>query len=51
MAINNTTVDPYSPKRGYYECYDCGERETSVDSRTECESCGGEVRNIAVPRE
>ncbi|WP_155120563.1 rubrerythrin-like domain-containing protein [Haloprofundus marisrubri] len=51
MAIYNAPVDPYSPERGYYECLTCGSRETSTDHLTTCSSCGGDVRNLAVPRE
>lgn len=51
MTLNNAEVDPYSPERGYYECLVCGERRTSDEPVSVCESCGGDVRNIAVPRE
>ena len=51
MAINNATVDPYTPERGYYECSACGGRTTSTDRLTECPDCGGAVQNIAVARE
>lgn len=51
MVLNNASVDPYSPNRGYFECLDCGNRETSEETLTECDDCGGELRNIAVPRE
>jgi rRNA maturation endonuclease Nob1 len=51
MTLNNAEVDPYSPERRYYECRSCGERWTSDDPVPACESCGGNVRNIAVPRE
>ncbi|MFC6726853.1 rubrerythrin-like domain-containing protein [Halobium palmae] len=51
MVLHNATVDPYSPERGYFECLDCGTRETSEGLISECADCGGEVRNIAVPRE
>ncbi len=51
MPGNSTALDPYRPTRGYYECLVCGDRATSVDSVSECERCGGEVRNIAVARE
>ena len=42
--------DPYTPTRSYYECLDCGHRETA-DSLETCPDCDGRVRNIAVPRE
>jgi Zn finger protein HypA/HybF involved in hydrogenase expression len=51
MVINNATVDPYTPERGYFECLTCGDRTTSTDRLTECPDCGGTVQNIAVARE
>ena len=42
--------DPYTPDRSYYECRDCGYRETS-ESLGSCPECGGRTRNIAVARE
>ncbi|MFB1062943.1 MULTISPECIES: rubrerythrin-like domain-containing protein [unclassified Natrinema] len=42
--------DPYTPERAYYECLDCGHRETT-DSLESCPECHGRVRNIAVARE
>jgi Zn finger protein HypA/HybF involved in hydrogenase expression len=51
MVINNSTVDPYSPSRGYFECLVCGSRTTSETRLTECPECAGSVQNIAVPRE
>lgn len=52
MMIDNTSVDPYRPTRGYYECSACGTRTVS-DTRVElCPDCGhARVQNIAVPRE
>ncbi|MFB6168812.1 MAG: rubrerythrin-like domain-containing protein [Haloferacaceae archaeon] len=51
MVVHRTTVDPYRPDRGLYECRRCGAR-TRSDSRVEaCEDCNGSVRNIAVSRE
>ncbi|AEH37851.1 rubrerythrin-like domain-containing protein [Halopiger xanaduensis] len=43
-------TDPYSPDRSYYECRDCGHRETA-ESLESCPECDGVVRNIAVARE
>jgi rRNA maturation endonuclease Nob1 len=43
--------DPYDPTRSYYECSDCGRRFTTQDHEATCEECGGDLRNIAVPRE
>ncbi|RKD97175.1 rubrerythrin-like domain-containing protein [Halopiger aswanensis] len=43
-------MDPYSPDRSYYECRDCGYRETA-ESLEACPECDGAVRNIAVARE
>lgn len=51
MVENLTTIDPYSPSDGYFECLDCGNRESSVDRLSACPQCDGTVRNIAVPRE
>ncbi|THE63447.1 rubrerythrin-like domain-containing protein [Salinadaptatus halalkaliphilus] len=44
------SVDPYTPSRARYECYDCGYRE-ATDSLATCPECGGRTRNIAVARE
>jgi rRNA maturation endonuclease Nob1 len=44
--------DPYTPDGVYiYECVSCASRIESEQRVGRCESCGGEVRNIAVPRE
>jgi len=52
MVVHNSTVDPYSPSDGYYECRSCGERyESEADASAGCPDCDGEVRNIAVARE
>lgn len=51
MVLNNSAIDPYSPSDGYFECLECGYRETSGDRVTECPDCAGRVRNIAVARE
>jgi len=37
--------------RRTYECVNCTERTTTEDHLGECPSCGGRVRNIAVPRQ
>jgi rRNA maturation endonuclease Nob1 len=45
-------TDPYTPTGVYiYECVVCGGRTESESRVGECDCCGGEVRNIAVPRE
>ncbi|WP_143052122.1 rubrerythrin-like domain-containing protein [Halobacterium jilantaiense] len=36
--------------RRTYECVNCAERTTSDEYVGECPSCGGRMRNIAVPR-
>ena len=46
-----THTDPYTPDREYYECRECGSRHVSEERELECEECGGQLRNIAVPRE
>jgi rRNA maturation endonuclease Nob1 len=51
MVVHRSTLDPYRPERGLYECRGCGVRvrsDTHVDS---CADCGAAVRNIAVARE
>ncbi|MFB6107497.1 MAG: rubrerythrin-like domain-containing protein [Haloplanus sp.] len=48
--MNRNGIDPYSPKRGYYECVACGYRETSEKRLPACPECGSDVRNLAVPR-
>ena len=37
--------------RRYYECVDCRERTVTDEHLGNCPNCGGEVTNIAVPRE
>ncbi|MDH5021351.1 rubrerythrin-like domain-containing protein [Halobacterium rubrum] len=37
--------------RRTYECVSCRERTTTDEFLGECPSCGGRVRNIAVPRQ
>ncbi|SNR51093.1 rubrerythrin-like domain-containing protein [Halorubrum vacuolatum] len=51
MTRNLTSIDPYSPSTGYYECRLCSFRLRSDDRVERCPECGGAVRNIAVPRE
>lgn len=51
MVKDLTSVDPYSPSDGYFECVGCGYRESGSDRLTSCPECDGAVRNIAVPRE
>ncbi|MFB6184250.1 MAG: rubrerythrin-like domain-containing protein [Haloarculaceae archaeon] len=46
-----TFPDPYSPEESHYECLDCHARIVTDGHVDVCEECGGEVRNIAVPRE
>jgi hypothetical protein len=40
--------DPYTPNEGEYECLSCGYR---VSERGRCPDCGGDLKNISVPRE
>ncbi|WP_418281979.1 rubrerythrin-like domain-containing protein [Halorubrum sp. DTA98] len=51
MTHNLSSIDPYSPSTGYFECLDCPYRESSGARITACPNCGGDVRNIAVSRE
>jgi len=51
MIPTSTAVDPYTPEMGYFECVECSRRTTSDKRLTTCEKCGGQLRNIAVPRE
>jgi ribosomal protein L37AE/L43A len=51
MVVHRSTLDPYSPDRGLYECRACGERTRSDSHVDSCEACGASVRNIAVARE
>ncbi|WP_459822124.1 rubrerythrin-like domain-containing protein [Halorubrum luteum] len=48
---NLSSIDPYSPSGGYFECLECGTRQSSSERITACPDCKGDVRNIAVPRE
>jgi len=44
--------DPYDPDVSRYECLACGNRVSGEDeSHGECPGCGGEMKNISVPRE
>lgn len=51
MTHNLSSIDPYSPASGYFECLDCEYREVSEKRIAACPICEGAVRNIAVPRE
>ncbi len=51
MMPTSANVDPYSPEVGYFECLECSRRTTSDNRLTTCTDCGGQLRNIAVPRE
>jgi|AntDeeMetagen192_2_1112575.scaffolds.fasta_scaffold04568_3 rRNA maturation endonuclease Nob1 len=51
MIPNNAAVDPYSPETNYFECISCSRRTTSDKRLATCSECGGQLRNIAVPRE
>ncbi|WP_435065456.1 rubrerythrin-like domain-containing protein [Halobaculum sp. EA56] len=44
-------IDPYEASGGLFECVDCGGRTEAESTPGTCQSCGGEVRNIAVSRE
>ncbi|WP_396612624.1 rubrerythrin-like domain-containing protein [Haloferax sp. S1W] len=51
MVLHNSKIDRYQAAEGYYECRSCGTRTVSSSHVASCPSCGGSVRNIAVPRE
>ena len=51
MIPTSADVDPYTPEMGYFECVECSRRTTSDERLTTCETCGGQLRNIAVARE
>ncbi|PSP75195.1 hypothetical protein BRC86_04095 [Halobacteriales archaeon QS_3_64_16] len=40
--------DPYTADEGEYECIDCGYR---AGEGGRCPDCGGDLKNISVPRE
>ncbi len=42
--------DPYAAAESRYECTDCGERAVLDEQPLVCADCGGDVRNITVPR-
>nr|WP_299263712.1 rubrerythrin-like domain-containing protein [Halorientalis sp.] len=44
-------IDPYKPGESVYECVSCSRQIRTDGHLSSCEECGGEVRNIAVPRE
>jgi rRNA maturation endonuclease Nob1 len=44
--------DPYDPPGEYlHECRECGQRAWTESRIGECDDCGGEVKNLAIPRE
>lgn len=43
--------DPYAPDQKRFECPDCSYRKTADSHKPTCPHCGGDMRNIAVPRE
>jgi hypothetical protein len=43
-------TDPYEPTDPTFECTACGRRVDDPADR-ECSGCGGELRNISVPRQ
>jgi len=51
MMPTSADVDPYTPEMDYFECIECSRRTTSDKRLSTCETCGGRLRNIAVPRE
>jgi len=49
-----TRTDPYDPGEPCYECTDCQDRiaESVVEGKPDtCPKCGGDVKNINVPRD
>lgn len=51
MVLHHADIDPHRAQGGYYECQSCGTRTTSEQRLETCHDCGGDVQNIAVPRE
>lgn len=51
MVIHNASIDPHPGNRDHYECLACGGRTVSEERVTTCSECGGELRNIGLPRE
>jgi len=50
LSMNRT--DPYDPPGEYLqECPNCGCRIHTEERIGACPDCGGELRNLAVPRE
>lgn len=49
-----TWTDPYDPDEPYYECIECHHRvaESAVEGEPDaCPECGGDAKNINVPRD
>ncbi|WP_302080013.1 rubrerythrin-like domain-containing protein [Salinibaculum rarum] len=45
-------LDPYSPSsERLYECQSCGERDRCETHACRCRACGGQMKNLSVPRE
>jgi Zn finger protein HypA/HybF involved in hydrogenase expression len=43
--------DPYdTPNVRTFECLDCGKRTDAETQPMRCPTCGGDVRDISVPR-
>ncbi|TQQ83321.1 rubrerythrin-like domain-containing protein [Halonotius terrestris] len=51
MPQNAASIDPYTTEEACFECLECGARARSEERIHECSACGGEVKNIAIPRE
>lgn len=43
--------DPYTPEQKQFECRECTYRVVQESHQPRCPNCGGDMQNIAVPRE
>lgn len=51
MTQHAQSIDPYTAEDACFECQSCGSRTRSDERLHECPSCGGMLKNIAIPRE
>lgn len=51
MTLYNSKIDPHDSGYDYFECVECGHRESVEGRMGDCPECGSWMRDIAVSRE